>query len=151
MYLKDKRTKSKINRNVLWKIKKTRAGFIHIRGLIHLYDTMKRNRLWGRESHSKVLRCVQAAKTVLLYLDIKGKQDWKSDVLMRQRGIFLTGHHFGLLFRTDITLKAIKPRIIIISCLDIQMSLNCKEDIKKRIPIRTVSLVICKREDFSEC
>lgn len=75
MYLKDKRTKSKINRNVLWKIKKTRAGFIHIRGLIHLYDTMKRNRLWGRESHSKVLRCVQAAKTVLLYLDIKGKQD----------------------------------------------------------------------------
>ena len=70
---------------------------------------------------------------------------------MRQRGIFLTGYHFGRLFRTDITLKAIKPRIIIISRLDIQMSLNCKEDIKNRIPIRTVSLVICKREDFSEC
>lgn len=151
MYLKDKRTTSKINRNVLWKIKKTRAGLIHLRGLIHVYDTMKRNPLWGRESHSKVLRCVQAAKTVLLYLDIKGKQDCKSDILMRQRGIFLTGYHFGRLFRTDITLKAIKPRIIIISCLDIQMSLNCKEDIKKRIPIRTVSLVICKREGFSEC
>ena len=56
---------------------------------------------------------------------------------MSQRGIFLTGYHFGLLFRTDITLKAIKPRVIIISCLNIQMSLNYKEDIKKRIPIRT--------------
>ena len=70
---------------------------------------------------------------------------------MRQRGIFLTGYHFGLLFRTDITLKAIKPRVIIISCLNIQMSLNYKEDIKRGYQYVPVSLVICKREDFSEC
>ena len=70
---------------------------------------------------------------------------------MRQRGIFITGYHFGRLFRTDITLRAFKPRIIIISCLNIQMSLNFKDDIKNRIPIGTVSLVISKREDFNEC